>query len=202
MAEAFERMQGRNPPTVSKLQSALKRASNHRGPWPTISIWHGTHDQTVRARNADQIAQQWSGVHSLAIEPTRSELIRGHNRKVWLDAKGIEVIEIYLVKGMGHGVPLATGSDRAIGRAGPHMLEAGISSTVRIAHAWNLATEADVEEAEPAGSFVRREEPDVAPSTIERALSYARSRANVASAPDGKIAKVINDALRAAGLMR
>ncbi|ACE90147.1 alpha/beta hydrolase family esterase [Rhizobium phaseoli] len=202
VAEAFERMQGRNPPTVSKLQSALKSASNHRGPWPTISIWHGTHDQTVRARNADQIAQQWSGVHALAIEPTRSELIHGHNRKVWLDAKGMEVIEIYLVKGMGHGVPLATGSDRAIGRAGPHMLEAGISSTVRIAHAWNLATEADVEEAEPAGSFVRREEPDVAPSTIERALSYARSRANVASAPDGKIAKVINDALRAAGLMR
>ncbi len=104
---------------------------------------------------------------------------------------------------MGHGVPLATSSDRAIGRAGPHMLEAGISSTVRIAHAWNLATEADVEEAEAAGNFARREEPDAAPSTIERALRYARSRANAASAaPDGKIAKVINDALRAAGLMR
>ncbi|WP_245422864.1 PHB depolymerase family esterase [Rhizobium sp. S9] len=202
VAEAFERMQGRNPPAVSRLQSALKRASSHRGPWPTISIWHGTHDQTVRPKNADQIAKQWSGVHCLAIEPTRSELIRGHSRKVWLDAKGRQVVEMYLVKGMGHGVPLATNSDVPIGRAGPHMLEAGISSTVRIARSWGLATAADVEEAEAAGN-VRREEPDVASSTIEKALRYARSRSNAdGTASDGKIAKVINDALRAAGLMR
>jgi poly(hydroxyalkanoate) depolymerase family esterase len=203
VAEAFERMQGRNPPTVSRLQSILKSASNHGGPWPSISIWHGTHDQTVRPRNADQIAKQWSGVHGLATEPTRSELIHGHTRKVWLDAKGGQVVETYFVKGMGHGVPLATNSDVAIGRAGPHMLETGISSTVRIARSWGLATEADVEEAEAAGNFVRREEPDVASSTIEKALCYARSRATaVGTASDGKIAKVINDALRAAGLMR
>lgn len=203
VAEAFERMQGRNPPTVSRLQSALKSASNYRGPWPPVSIWHGTHDQTVRPRNADQIVKQWSGVHALATEPTRSELIQGHVRQVWLDAKGRQVVETYLVKGMGHGVPLATNSDVPIGRAGLHMLETGISSTVRIAHSWGLATEADVEEAEASGNFVRREEPDMASSTIERALRYARSRATtVGTVSDGKIAKVINDALRAAGLMR
>ncbi|WP_416385302.1 alpha/beta hydrolase family esterase [Sinorhizobium meliloti] len=203
VAEAFERMQGRNPPTVSGLQSVLKSASNHKGLWPSISIWHGTHDQTVRPRNADQIVKQWSGVHGLATEPTRSELIHGHSRRVWLDADGRQVVETYFVKGMGHGVPLATSSDVAIGRAGPHMLEAGISSTVRIARSWGLATEADVEEAETAGNFVQREEPEVAASTIERALRYARSRATtVGTASDGRIAKVINDALRAAGLMR
>jgi poly(hydroxyalkanoate) depolymerase family esterase len=203
VTEAFERMQGRNPPTISRLHSVLKNASNHRGPWPSVSIWHGTHDQTVRPRNADQIVKQWSGVHALATEPTRSELIHGHSRKVWLDAKGRQVVETYLVKGMAHGVPLATGSDVSIGRAGPHMLKTEISSTVRIACSWSLATEADVEEAEAAGSHVRREEPDSASSTIERALRYARSRSNAAgTASDGKIAKVINDALRAAGLMR
>lgn len=58
VAEAFERMQGRNPPTVSRLQSVLKSASNDRGPWPSISIWHGTHDQTVRARNANHQAME------------------------------------------------------------------------------------------------------------------------------------------------
>jgi hypothetical protein len=104
---------------------------------------------------------------------------------------------------MAHGVPLATNSDVAIGRAGPHMLETGISSTVRIARSWGLATEADVEEAEAAGSHVRGQEPDVASSTIERALRCARSRAtSLVTASDGKIAKIINDALRAAGLMR
>ena len=203
IAEAFERMQGRNPPAISRLQSVLKSASNHRGPWPSVSIWHGTHDQTVRPRNADQIIKQWSGVHALATEPTRSELIHGHTRKVWLDAEGRQVVETYFVKGMGHGVPLSTNSDVPIGRAGPHMLETGISSTVRIARSWGLTTEADVEEAEACDNSLRREEPDLPSSTIERTLRYARSRSNVAgTASDGKIAKVINDALRAAGLMR
>ncbi|WOS66880.1 hypothetical protein [Sinorhizobium fredii] len=83
------------------------------------------------------------------------------------------------------------------------MLETGISSTVRIARSWGLATEADVEEAEAAGNFVRREEANLASSTIEKALRYARSRSNAAgTASGGKITKVINDALRAAGLMR
>jgi hypothetical protein len=73
---------------------------------------------------------------------------------------------------------------------------------VRIARSWGLATEVDVEEVEAAGSLVRREEPDVASSTVERALRYARRATAIGTASDGKIAKVINDALRAAGLMR
>ncbi len=53
--------------------------------------------------------------HGLATEPTRSELIHGHTRKLWLDAKGRQVGEAYSVKGMAHGVPLATSSDVPIG---------------------------------------------------------------------------------------
>ncbi|MDB5552046.1 MAG: esterase depolymerase protein [Rhizobium sp.] len=199
VGEAFERMQGRNPPAAAKLQSVLKGASSHRGPWPSVSIWHGTHDQTVRPRNADQIVTQWSGVHGLS-EPSRTEHINGHTRKVWTDVKGREVVEFYLVQGMGHGVPLATHSDAPVGKAGAYMLEAGISSTLRIAYSWGLASDADVEEAESTSNS-RQQDSDAAASIIERALRHARPRAS-GTAPDGKIAKVINDALRAAGLMR
>lgn len=201
VGEAFERMQGRNPPTAAKLQSVLKGASSHRGPWPSVSIWHGTHDQTVRPRNADQIVTQWNGVHGLS-EPARTEHINGHTHKVWVDAKGREIIETYSIQRMGHGVPLATHSDAPVGKAGPYMLEAGISSTVRIAHSWGLASDADVAEAEST-SNIRQESPDAAASIIERALRHARPRPTATgTAQDGKIAKVINDALRAAGLMR
>jgi poly(hydroxyalkanoate) depolymerase family esterase len=202
VGEAFERMQGRNPPDAAKLQSALKGASKHAGHRPTVSIWHGTHDQTVRPRNAEQIATQWSGMHALG-EALRTETINGHTHKVWLDARGREAVETWSIQGMGHGVPLATSGNESIGRAGAYMLEAGISSTVRIARSWKLATDTDVAEAEAAGSTDRRESHDNdTASLIERALRHARPRANAAGAPDGKIAKVINDALRAAGLMR
>jgi poly(hydroxyalkanoate) depolymerase family esterase len=202
VAEAFERMQGRNPPTAARLQSVLKSASNHDGRWPSVSIWHGTHDQTVRPRNADQIASQWSGVHGLT-EPTRTENISGHTRKVWLDAEGRQVLESYLVKGMGHGVPLATNSESPIGKTGPYLLETGISSTVRIAHSWGLATAADLQEAEANGQAAGQAEPDVVATILERALRHAKPRpSTTGTAETGKITKVINDALRAAGLMR
>ena len=202
VGEAFERMQGRNPPDAAKLQSTLQGASKHSGSGPTVSIWHGTHDQTVRPRNAEQIATQWSGVHALG-EPARTETISGHSHKIWLDRQGREVVETYSIQGMGHGVPLATNGDEPIGKAGAYMLETGISSTVRIARSWNLATDDDVREAEAGGSTDGRKSQDGTASIIERALRHARPRANAAgAAPDGKIAKVINDALRAAGLMR
>ncbi|UVC07321.1 PHB depolymerase family esterase [Rhizobium sp. TH2] len=202
VGEAFERMQGRNPPDAAKLQSTLKGASKHAGRWPTVSIWHGTHDQTVRPSNAEQVVTQWSGVHALG-EVSRTETINGHTRKVWLDARGREAVETWSIQGMGHGVPLAASGDEPIGKAGPYMLEAGISSTVRIARSWKLATDADVREAEAGGSTDGRKSQDGTASIIERALRYARPRENATgAAPDGKIAKVINDALRAAGLMK
>ena len=202
VGEAFERMQGRNPPTAAKLKSALKGASNHRGRWPAVSIWHGTHDQTVRARNAEQIATQWSGVHALG-EASRTETINGHARKVWLDALGREAVETYSIQGMGHGVPVATSGNEPIGKSGAYMLEAGISSTVRIARSWKLATDADVEEAEANSRASNQDRPGAAQTLIERTLRRATSRAGAAGAADnGKISKVINDALRAAGLMK
>jgi poly(hydroxyalkanoate) depolymerase family esterase len=45
--EAFDRMRGHGGPSEEDLQRALRSASNHRGPWPRVSIWHGSADHTV-----------------------------------------------------------------------------------------------------------------------------------------------------------
>src|SRR6185295_5408523 len=52
--EAFDRMRGHGGPADPALQALLRNASSHKGPWPTISIWHGTADQTVNVSNADR----------------------------------------------------------------------------------------------------------------------------------------------------
>jgi hypothetical protein len=58
---------------------------------------------------------------------------------VWVDASGIELIEEYVVEGLGHGTPLAAGAgETQFGVPGPYLLEAGISSTYRIAQFWGL----------------------------------------------------------------
>ena len=203
VGEAFEQMQGRNPQDAARLQSTLKGASANSQAWPAISIWHGTHDQTVRPANAEQIVVQWSGVHSLPSAPDENIESGKISRRVWKSSEGREVLEINLIRGMGHGVPLATTSVAAVGAPAPYMLETGISSTLRIARSWGLATDADVENGEAAQTAHDESNARIVNSILERTL-----RRNQRPAYDGgkvnesRVAKVINDALRAAGLMR
>src|ERR1700751_1628550 len=48
-----------------ELGDLVRKASNHRGPWPKVSVWHGSADRTVNPANADEIVKQWLAVHRL-----------------------------------------------------------------------------------------------------------------------------------------
>ncbi|GAC1045460.1 extracellular catalytic domain type 1 short-chain-length polyhydroxyalkanoate depolymerase [Rhizobium sp. No.120] len=206
VGQAFERMRGQNAPSVSQMQSALTTAASSWGAFPSISVWHGTHDQTVKPVNAEQIVHQWAGVHHVSDTPYVIGSINRHSRKVWLDESGKPVIEVNLIKAMAHGVPLSFTAKAPLGNSGPFMLEAGISSTARIARSWGLADDADVAIAEEA--FELGLEHSGAPSSIEAVIAKAMAFAkpglahNAVGRDDRGVGKVINDALRAAGLMR
>ena len=206
MQQAFERMRGQNAPSDNQLQAALTTAASGWGPWPSISVWHGTHDQTVKPVNAEQIARQWAGVHQVSVTPDVIETINGHSRRVWRDESGRQAIEVNLIKGLGHGVPLSFTAEAPMGQPGPFMLEAGISSTARIAMSWGLTDKVDVATAE--GVFEPVPKHSNAPLGIEaviaNAVAYAKPGLihNAAGQDDRGVRKVLNDALRPAGLMR
>lgn len=209
VGQAFERMQGRNAPSAKQLRSSLTKVLPNSGPLPKIAVWHGTHDQTVRPINAEQTATQWVAAHGLSEANGTVETINGHIRKTWLDKSGDTAVEVYLVKGMAHGVPLSSGAKMPLGNTGPFMLEAGISSTARIARSWDLADDFDVADAE--GMVGATERPHPIPEGIEaviaKAMEYAKLKVSAKrkdSAADSSqgVSKVITDALRAAGLMR
>ena len=188
MPEAFQRMRGAH----AEDHAAIVRASSdHPGPWPTISIWHGNADRTVDASNAAAIAAQWQPLHGLSARASRSEKVDGHLREVWTDAAGRDVIESYSIDGMGHGTPLATAGADACGVAGAHMLDVGISSTRHIARFWGLETR-------PARAKARPVKPAAAAAPTLAATAAPKAPPRHVSGPG----KVIEDALRAAGLMR
>ncbi|SJM34234.1 Esterase, phb depolymerase family protein [Mesorhizobium delmotii] len=210
--EAFDRMRGHGAPSERQLQKALRDASPHKGPWPSISVWHGSTDQTVASCNADAIIAQWRAIHGLDARPTRSETVDGHRRHVWCNAKGQELIEEYRIAGMGHGTPLDTAGDAALGAVGPFMLNVGISSTRHIARFWGVAKpcverDAKVKPARAnneslAASFARAfSTPKVGVPNVP----HSEKRANTppSQKPDSAagLRKVIEEALRSAGLM-
>jgi poly(3-hydroxybutyrate) depolymerase len=130
--------------------------------------------------NGGAIVEQWRQVHGVGVTPDLDGSVDGYPHRAWRDADGRIVLEEYLITGMGHGTPLATSGDDACGTSGPYMLDVAISSTRHIAAAWGI-TEGRRQTTQP---------PEHAPVTGKPASNA------------GGIGTVIEDALRAAGLMR
>lgn len=199
--EAFDRMRGLGMPSDTALRSLLRQASGNSGHWPRISVWQGTADHTVTPVNAQAIVAQWQGIHGLDGVTPQVTTAQGQSRRVWRDRRGRELIEEYSIAGMGHGVPLDTRGQHHYGEAAPYMLEAGISSTLQIARFWGIADAgalvADDVGAEAALQPSHAENtPEIAPQAFTSMAGHATS------SQSAKIRKVIEDALRTAGLMR
>ena len=65
MSQALGRMRGRVAQSEDELEVLVRNASAHDGPWPIISIWHGSADYTVHASNAQAILAQWRALHDV-----------------------------------------------------------------------------------------------------------------------------------------
>jgi len=211
--QAFDRMRGHGMPREASLSTMVRDATDHTGPWPTLSVWHGTGDATVNPVNATSIVGQWRAFHGANVDPDRTEAVDGYPRRVWCDQEGQEVIEEYSITGMGHGTPLDTSGDDGCGRAGPYMLEAGISSTRHVCRFWGLLRDETV-------ARVARVDPTVADRQVVPLQRVSKGDGGFSAADDPQqrktspadqtspanqtsgVSRVIEDALRAAGLMR
>jgi poly(hydroxyalkanoate) depolymerase family esterase len=210
--EAFDCMGGRARASAGELVRNVRRASPHKGPWPRISVWQGSADTTVSPSNADAIVLQWSQLHGLPPEPSLTEQVETYPHRIWHNAAGEAVIERYDIIGMAHGTPLMPGEGEGqSGKAGAHMLDARISSTDRIAAFFGLVP-APSEAAKPPPAAKPRPSPAPAPAPAPSPSGAAVPLAPATfdappvepqeQPPASGIQKVIEDALRAAGLMK
>jgi poly(hydroxyalkanoate) depolymerase family esterase len=212
--QAFESMLQCPSRPAREWGTLVRGAAPHDGPWPRVSVWHGSADKTVIPSNAREILKQWTDVHGLQIAPSVQETVDGYPRQVWLNDAGEEFIESYTIPQMSHGTPLATGeADFECGAAGPFLLDVGISSSFHIAKFFDLTT-AD------ARSTTRREyaatpphvrlpvkipaedpQPEILYGEVldKAAPEYPRHRP---ASPRIDVRAVITKALTAAGLMR
>ncbi len=200
--EAFDRMRGNGGGSALQLAASVQNASGHRGVWPTISIWHGTADQTVASSNGEDLAAQWRGVHALGEAPSVQQSHGSYTSRVWRNKEGRDCVMHYAIKGMGHGVPIDAAS--GIGAAGPYMIDAGVSSTGMIARSWGIshgAVQVDAAQSVTA--------PETAPdlltiSSAPRSFHFPTllngGMANPQTTPTG-VRQIIENALRKAGLM-
>jgi len=184
----------------------VRNASSHRGSWPRVSVWHGNADKTVIPPNALEILKQWTEVHGLPLSPTMRTRVDGFPREVWTNKEGDELIEAYTITNMAHGAPLATGeTNGACGAPGPFLLPVGISSSYHIAKFFGIAVprasaERNMMKLSPGtGDFAESEqvlEGEILGKDDEPVWQQKRKP----DLPD--IGAIINNALRAAGLIK
>jgi feruloyl esterase len=202
LSEALRAMRKPAARSPREWGDSVRNASSHRGPWPKISIWHGDADLTVSPANAEASIDQWSDVLGVSRADEREESGTGYQRRVWLDATATPVLEAYLIQGMGHGTPILTGSSPdACGAPAPFILPVGISSSVRIAGFFGLATPAGARENLARDSST----PAAAPGVFHwfHPSEPGSRPATSSEAPRGnRVGRVISDALRAAGLLK
>ena len=184
---ALEAMFSEQSPSARALGDRVRAASQHQGPWPTVSVWHGGADAVVKPSNGDHSVRQWANVLGISESPTQTERIGEHTRRTWRDAGGKTLIEQVSVAGMAHGVPLAIASGaEACGVAGPFFIDVGLCSTSHLARSWGLTDD------------------DAAPAWVSEPV---HTRARPVATPDRhagsrSLQQIIAAALRAAGLKR
>jgi poly(hydroxyalkanoate) depolymerase family esterase len=201
---------------ASELGDLVRHASNHSGPWPKISVWHGSADRTVNPANANEIVKQWLDVHHLPQAPMSESNVDGYPRQIWWNADGETIVESYTITDMAHGTPLGTAdNDERYGAQGAFLIEAGISSSYHIAGFFGLtewirqpkvaAAGASKQAAKtiPVASQAPAQMPDLA------AVLWPRTTLNHHPAPPRQarrsaidVGAVITRALTAAGLMK
>jgi poly(hydroxyalkanoate) depolymerase family esterase len=216
--EAFGGMMQSQPRPARELGDLVRNASDHRGPWPKLSVWHGSADRTVHPGNANEIVKQWLDLHGLDEAPMSEAEVDGYPRQVWWNDNGETVIESYTITDMAHGTPLGlTGNDERYGAEGAFLIEAGISSSYHIANFFGLTgrlrVKANAKDVMAAAAKERAKPfPIVAPVTLSgpdlATTLWPRTTPVHRAAPPkpGRrgidVAEVINRALVAAGLRK
>jgi feruloyl esterase len=115
--------------TVSKTPAgwgslARNAFPGYAGPYPRVSIWHGTSDAVVVPGNANSSRDQWTNVWGIPTTPTSTSSLPAGTAVENYDSGGQTVVRVQRVTGMGHGTPVDPGSaTNQCGTAGAYFLD-------------------------------------------------------------------------------
>lgn len=188
-----EALSGMHAPSIRSLHELgdlVRAASHHRGPWPRLSVWHGSTDRVVDPANADEIVKQWLDLHRLPLAPMSEGIVDGYPRRIWWDADGETVVESYTITGMAHGTPLGVAdNDEHYGVPAAFLIEAGISSSHHIAGFFGLTEWICEPRTQTRSESKPKTGPEAKPVTVltpvaKTAAKPARKQASKTPMPD------------------
>lgn len=86
----------------------------YNGSYPKLMAIQGDGDQFVDPSNLDEITKQWTAVHQISENPTKTDIFREHTHKIFTknnQPDGEILVETYLIHYMDHGTSIDPGKD-------------------------------------------------------------------------------------------
>ena len=94
------------------------------GPYPKVSIWHGSADWVVSPGLVTELVEQWTNVHGIDMDADATGQAGPAEHVEYRDGSGQTLVESYVINGMGHGQPVDP--TRTCGSAGMFFNDVGI----------------------------------------------------------------------------
>ena len=118
----------------------VRKAAPAPAAYPRLAVWQGQADDVVAPMNARELIEQWTAVDSIDLASGRSDTIKGLPRTTWANGSGAPVVQLVLVPGMRHAVPVNPGdTPESCGTIGSYAASVGICSSLEIARFWGIA---------------------------------------------------------------
>lgn len=129
------------PKSLSPAQwGDLVRASAAPSARVRVQLWQGDQDPVVKPANADALVSQWTNVAGVDAVPDEETTEGAVTRRSFKDGAGAARVELDLVRGMGHGAPIATrGADAPCGAPGAYALDVGACAAASAARFFGMS---------------------------------------------------------------
>lgn len=110
----------------------------YQGTYPTVSIWQGTSDGTVKPMNANELAEQWSAIHGIDPESAQTEQFGDYDRVTYSKDNNVFVEKIML-NGLGHKISVSPGTElKNCGVVGTWEEDTNLCASYHILRFWKL----------------------------------------------------------------
>jgi poly(hydroxyalkanoate) depolymerase family esterase len=111
---------------------------HYPGPRPRVSIWHGDADTLILPVNLRLQLEQWTAVAGVDQDADELDFVNGHVRRRYNDAGGHQVVETYVIEGMGHAVAVSPDGTPRCGIARPFFADANICAALWISRWFDI----------------------------------------------------------------
>ena len=120
-----------------------KQNPNYKGAYPELVVFHGGIDPVVSTNNSNQLIKQWTNIHNSDYEEDEHYERFGNNEDIectiYKNNHNQEIVRYYRIRGIGHALPLDTGScSTQGGKTGLFAINKGFHSTFWAAQFFGL----------------------------------------------------------------